>query len=114
MTWQLDAACAGTDPELFFPQTGGTPWPAKAICRRCPVIDACLSWALENRPDGVWGATTEHERDVILDRRMPRPMDPARRWAITHGIDVNMQGRVRDSVRAAYEAAIAERLEGTA
>ena len=114
MTWHLEAACAGVDPEVFFPVVGGTPYPAKQICRRCRVIDACLSWALENRPDGVWGGTTERERDVILNKKAPRPMDPARRWAITHGIDVNMQGRVRDDVRRAYEATVTDAMEGSA
>ncbi len=31
-----------------------------------------------------------------------------------HSIDVNMQGRVRDSVRRAYEEAVADRMEDLA
>jgi WhiB family redox-sensing transcriptional regulator len=66
--WRFLAECAGEDPELFFPI--GTSGPAqvqaeeaKAICRRCPVTDECLQWALESGQDaGVWGAMTEEER----------------------------------------------------
>jgi WhiB family redox-sensing transcriptional regulator len=41
---------------------------AKAVCRRCPVIDACLSFALEFGHDaGVWGALTDHEPGEFTD-----------------------------------------------
>ncbi len=66
------AACREEDPELFFPV--GTAGPAliqeaeaKAVCRRCPEMTACLLWALETRqPHGVWGATSEDERRLLL------------------------------------------------
>jgi len=68
--WRDRAACRDEDPELFFPT--GTDGPAllqveqaKAVCRRCPVTDECLSWALATGQDhGVWGGTTEEERRV--------------------------------------------------
>lgn len=42
---------------------------AKAVCCRCRVIDACLSFALELGHDaGVWGALTDHERRELTDR----------------------------------------------
>ncbi|WP_030853273.1 WhiB family transcriptional regulator [Streptomyces griseus] len=71
--WRDHAACRDEDPELFFPL--GTTGPAlvqaeeaKAVCRRCPVMSTCLTWALENgQRDGVWGGTDEQDR-----RRMER------------------------------------------
>ncbi len=63
--WTLDALCAQTDPEEFFPDKGGSVGveAAKAICRRCLVTAECLDYALTNNEDhGVWGATTARQR----------------------------------------------------
>ncbi len=67
--WRRHAACRYTDPELFFPagSTGAVieaqVQAAKAVCRACPVQEACLRFALEtNQHDGVWGGKTEEER----------------------------------------------------
>jgi WhiB family transcriptional regulator, redox-sensing transcriptional regulator len=70
--WRAAAACRDADPDLFFPV--GTSGPAlvqmaeaKRICLTCPVQTPCLAWALDHDvTDGVWGATTEDERRVIL------------------------------------------------
>ncbi|MCT2546245.1 WhiB family transcriptional regulator [Streptomyces atratus] len=77
MDWRHNAVCREEDPELFFPI--GTTGPAllqieeaKAVCRRCPVIEDCLRWALDtNQPDGVWGGLSENERRN-LKRRVAR------------------------------------------
>lgn len=67
-TWQQRGACRSEDPELFFPVGQGPDATAqtrqaKDVCRRCPVTNACLQWALETRQDsGVWGGTSEQER----------------------------------------------------
>jgi WhiB family redox-sensing transcriptional regulator len=67
------AACASVDTELFFPVTG---WHAKqvaeaeAVCARCAVQRACRQWALEQGEHGIWGGTTESERD---NERRVRP-----------------------------------------
>jgi WhiB family redox-sensing transcriptional regulator len=74
MDWRHRAACRDEDPELFFPI--GTTGPAllqveeaKAVCRRCVVIDDCRSWSLETRQvAGVWGALAEDERRALLSR----------------------------------------------
>lgn len=71
------AACFGVDPELFFPPMGGgNSWyerEAKAVCERCPVALACLTWALEQNenPYGIWGGTTQRERKAKRDGRPP-------------------------------------------
>ncbi len=75
--WVHRSACAGTDPETFFPIGNTGPAllqieEAKAICRRCDVADQCLSWALETNQDaGVWGGMSEDERRA-LKRRVSR------------------------------------------
>jgi WhiB family redox-sensing transcriptional regulator len=69
--WRTESACRDEDVNLFFP--AGVTGPAahqiseaKAICARCPVRDACLSFAIEtNQEYGVWGGTTEDERRVL-------------------------------------------------
>ncbi|KAA3425055.1 redox-responsive transcriptional regulator WhiB3, partial [Mycobacterium tuberculosis] len=46
---------------------------AKEMCRRCPVIEACRSHALEvGEPYGVWGGLSESERDLLLKGTMGR------------------------------------------
>lgn len=72
--WRHDAACLNQDPELFFPIGNTGPAllqieDAKAVCRRCDVIDQCLQWALESGQDaGVWGMTSEDERRAMKRR----------------------------------------------
>lgn len=61
--WQDDALCAQADPEAFFPEKGGSTREAKAICTRCPAIDACLQHALAyGERFGIWGGLSERER----------------------------------------------------
>jgi WhiB family redox-sensing transcriptional regulator len=73
-----DPLCAETDPEAFFPEEGGSPEPARDICMSCDLRDPCLEWALTWDVDGVWGATTRHERRRIKEgveataKRRPR------------------------------------------
>jgi WhiB family redox-sensing transcriptional regulator len=42
---------------------------AKAICRICPSLKPCLSFALATSQDlGIWGGTTPEERRLLLGR----------------------------------------------
>src|SRR3954462_13443264 len=74
MDWRHRAICRDEDPELFFPV--GTSGPAllqiaeaKSVCRRCPVVSECLTWALESGQDaGVWGGMREDERRALKRR----------------------------------------------
>jgi WhiB family redox-sensing transcriptional regulator len=78
MDWRQGALCREEDPELFFPI--GTTGPAsvqvteaKAVCRRCPSLDPCLTWALETGQDaGGWGGTSEEERRALTRRQRTR------------------------------------------
>ena len=74
MTWRDDAACLDEDPELFFPVGNTGPAllqieKAKTVCRRCEVVDDCLSWAMKSGQDaGVWGALSDDERRALKRR----------------------------------------------
>lgn len=60
--WMADAVCAQTDPELFFPELGGSTREAKTICARCSTRLRCLEFALEHNEVGVWGGLSNMER----------------------------------------------------
>lgn len=72
MEWTEHAACRGQDQDLWFP---GRQHPkslatinalAKSICAACPVIDRCLTYAMqEDITYGTWGGLTEEERSKI-------------------------------------------------
>lgn len=67
--WMVDALCAQTDPDAFFPDKGESLRPAKAVCLACPVRSACLAYALEHRePHGVWGGLSPRERRKLGGR----------------------------------------------
>lgn len=64
--WHARRACNGVDPEIFYPESGGTTRPAKKLCADCPVRAQCLQFALDNNEIyGVWGGTSERERRPI-------------------------------------------------
>ena len=72
--WREFAACREEDPELFFPIGTGPAADAqaeraKAVCRRCPVLEQCLTYALSSGQDaGIWGGLTEDERRALRRR----------------------------------------------
>jgi len=67
LDWQDHGLCKQSDPEAFFPEKGGSTKQAKAVCKRCPITDECLRWALDNRERyGIWGGKSEYERRLIL------------------------------------------------
>jgi WhiB family redox-sensing transcriptional regulator len=68
--WRESAACRAADPELFYPVSATGPGAAdaaraKAVCAGCQVRRQCLQFALATRQlHGVWGGTTEQERQL--------------------------------------------------
>lgn len=63
--WAADALCAQVDPELFYPEKGGSTTEAKAICARCPVAAECLDYALAlplRHDYGIYGGTSPKQR----------------------------------------------------
>jgi len=71
--WAGQALCAQTDPEVFFPEKGGSTREAKKVCAQCFVQAECLDWALTtNERFGIWGGLSERERRALThsDRTM--------------------------------------------
>ncbi|GHI24209.1 hypothetical protein Shyd_55800 [Streptomyces hydrogenans] len=77
MDWRHNAVCRDEDPDLFFPI--GTTGPAllqieeaKSVCRRCPVMEACLQWALESGQVREGGLGTAWRRTSGGQEKRPR------------------------------------------
>jgi WhiB family redox-sensing transcriptional regulator len=76
LSWRR-AACLGEDPELFFPEGNTGPAllqleAAKAVCRRCEVAQACLTWAIDSgQAAGVWGGLSQEERHALESGEAP-------------------------------------------
>jgi WhiB family transcriptional regulator, redox-sensing transcriptional regulator len=69
LAWQVDALCAQTDPEAFFPEKGGSTRDAKRVCSACTVRSECLEYALGNDERfGIWGGLSERERRRLRKR----------------------------------------------
>lgn len=64
------AACKTADPEIFFDGNRDNVATAKSYCGICPVVLQCFTYALANSEQGVWGGTTESERNRV--RNNPR------------------------------------------
>ena len=61
--WDHFALCAQVDPNLFYPEKGGSLSQAKRVCKECPVRRECLEYALEADEEyGIWGGKTRPER----------------------------------------------------
>jgi WhiB family redox-sensing transcriptional regulator len=74
--WQRRAACADTNPHVFF-HPEGERGPARqqrdaaavARCAGCVVVEDCRTHGLSARePYGVWGGLTEGDREEIYRR----------------------------------------------
>jgi len=69
--WQQQASCAASpEPNAWFP---GPRTPLAelavplAICAACPVRRACLAAGLRGNEHGIWGGTTEGERQTATE-----------------------------------------------
>lgn len=71
-SWIGLGACQTAEPEIFFPIGEGSPHrndAALRYCRRCPVREECLHYALRvPHTHGIWGGTDEEERRMIRMR----------------------------------------------
>lgn len=53
--------CRGVDTNKFFGDSD-----AASICDKCPVLQPCQEYGLENHPiHGIWGGLTEADRTYI-------------------------------------------------
>ena len=68
------ALCAETDPDVWFPEKGGSAVLAKATCRACPAQNECLAYALKHDIRfGVWGGKSQKERKKLRPGTTGRP-----------------------------------------
>ena len=90
-SWHDDALCAQIDPELWFPEKGGSTRQAKELCKGCPVQFQCLQYALDHGERyGIWGGVSERDRRKLIDQRTPR--EQAGQWC-RRGHDLSVEGR---------------------
>ncbi|GAA2817353.1 WhiB family transcriptional regulator [Kribbella solani] len=72
--WQDKAYCAGyLDTDDFYPDDETArdirrTTDPKDMCAFCPVVQSCLAAAIVADEQGVWGRTTEAERDAIREK----------------------------------------------
>ena len=69
--WHEDARCRVEGmPEWWFPEKDTAEGrQARAICRSCPVIAQCLSWAVANDVRwGIWGGMDHRQRRELRRR----------------------------------------------
>lgn len=72
--WRTKALCAQVDPEMFFPDKGGSTKDAKRVCLNCEVRAECLDDALATDDRfGVRGGLSERERRKLKQQLTPRP-----------------------------------------
>ncbi|MBA3286821.1 MAG: WhiB family transcriptional regulator [Acidimicrobiia bacterium] len=73
--WRRHAACAGTDPSVFFPVRGESTADALHVCGRCPVLTDCREWAIADASldYGVLGGMTARARKAARRARRNRP-----------------------------------------
>lgn len=78
--WQSEGLCR-TKEELFDKK----PKEAKKLCRDCPVASECLHYAIIYRERGIWGATSDAERHMII-MKSPELRNQLIREAIQQGL----------------------------
>lgn len=88
--WREEALCAQVDPELWYPEKGETPNPAKRICAVCPSRRPCLEDAMRSETGGrttrfgVSGGLSSHER-AALHKSGWLPGDPLPPVVLAYG-----------------------------
>ena len=64
-TSDMPWACAGIDPDQFFPEDDATLAAARGICAGCPVRDVCRELGLARGETGVWGGLLLEDGKVL-------------------------------------------------
>ena len=56
-------ACAGLDPEIFYPRSGDSnSVQAKELCANCKILTECRTWGIKHETLGIWGGMSARER----------------------------------------------------
>jgi WhiB family redox-sensing transcriptional regulator len=66
--WMKFGACVDLPPAVFFQNDAKKDKIAAQVCQECPVIQECLEYALRHGEYGVWGGTSERQRNKIRVR----------------------------------------------
>ncbi|MDT0306843.1 WhiB family transcriptional regulator [Streptomyces sp. DSM 44917] len=70
--WSERAACRGRDLDVWFSEAGAVRATAAAVCRGCPVRDACLDLAMKAEAGGhrygIYGGLTPAQRKALARR----------------------------------------------
>jgi WhiB family redox-sensing transcriptional regulator len=61
--------CYGVETKVFYSTEPRHVRRAKALCKNCPMKDACLERGLKFEEHGIWGGTTPEERERIRTKR---------------------------------------------
>lgn len=70
LAWLTEALCAETDPDIFFPEKGGSTAPATSVCQNCRVREECLEYALSHDiRHGIWGGMSDNDRRKLSRQR---------------------------------------------
>ena len=77
------ALCAQVDPDLFFPDKGESPRPAKRVCASCEVRAECLQDALDRGSGSACGAACPNA-SAACSARQPKPHRV--RYCPAHGV----------------------------
>jgi len=66
--WMNQSSCRNENLEIFFPNRYTDNNVAKpfSVCKNCPVKVQCLQYSYATDSIGIWGGTTEYQRNVIL------------------------------------------------
>jgi hypothetical protein len=64
----VEALCAQTDPDLFFPERGESTNLPKSLCQSCADQAVCLDYAITTRQQvGIWGGTSGNQRRRLAE-----------------------------------------------
>jgi WhiB family redox-sensing transcriptional regulator len=89
------SACRDYPTDWWYPLKGRHAYSssrdAVVICRKCPVRNPCLQYALVHETHGIWGGMREGEREIERRRRGIRLSE--------HAINTMSQQTVRMSRR---------------
>lgn len=79
-----DANCLESEPDMFFAETDGPNYyqllnSARRVCTGCPYQLECLTFAVEENLEGVWGGTSDGERRRMKESGKIELLDPERK-----------------------------------